>query len=335
MTKEAYLAMRNGQKQGQLREFDVTRFPRAFSYLPKEEDPSEAIFLGYELETYIPSEGTTTFMGISKTASKISKTKYGALCNFRDEFHATFELVSIPATLNFHRKSIEELLDTSGFTSRVNNGMHVHISKDSFKDKEHLTKFIVFVNLTGNRMFMEAIAGRKMVEFCAPNKKLNLVYGNSPDRDARVPLRSKLTFDQERAWLTLDEEHGTGKYCAINTSPTNTVELRIFLAPTTKDKIISNLEFTEALVKYTLVSDIKDLTVDSFVAYVAKNKKDLKYLYKSVVPFLPVAPVVKASPVKVTKPKNKEPTSSRRKELSGIGSRWNLGMPRLTERWNY
>lgn len=287
MGKIAYTAMRSFQKKGQLKEFDVTAFPRAFSYIKGEDTPSEEIYLGYELETYILNEGTQT--GFSATASKISKTKYGALCNFRAEYYASFEMVSIPATLNFHRKSIDELLDMTGFTSRNNNGMHVHISKSNFKDKIHLSKFMLFVNAAPNREFMEYIAGRAMNSFCAPNTNLGIRYKD------KSPSKIDLKFDGERNPLTLVQEHGTGKHCAINTAPRATVELRIFLAPVNKHKLISNLEFTEALVKFCKEAEMKDLSVDSFVNYVSMFSKKYKYLHRDVGAYLP-KPAVKKQP---------------------------------------
>lgn len=316
MTKVEYTRMRSAQKKGVLQEIDVTRFPRAFSYLVKED--KEAIYLGYELETYIPHEGDR--ISQSLIAAIIARTKYGALCNFRQEYYATFEMVSIPATLNFHRKSIEELLDIKGFTSRDNNGMHVHVSKTSFKDRLHLSKFIVFVNLTQNREFIETIAGRTLNHYCAPNPRLNIRYQDKPDRFEKVPVRVSITFDDTRGTLTLDDTHGTGKECAINTAPPSTVELRIFKAPTDKDKIISNLEFTEALVKFSLEKEITDLTVDTFVKYVDEHKNVYKYLYKDIKPLLPKSVVKK--PVAVKK-------VSAICQLDDIGSSWFIGMPRL------
>lgn len=250
-----YKVIQINQKAGWLFENDTTKYPKAFSYVFKK-DTKHSIMLGYELETFIEKEGEDPT--ISAVAQRIAKSRYGHFCNLRSEYYATFEMVSVPATLNFHRKTIEKYLDMSGFTSNWNNGMHVHISKKSFNELT-LIKFISFINNKYNRDFIEFVAGRKLNNFCAPNKYIDFI-----------------TFDKDRGNLILKAKHGTGKYCAVNTVPRTTVELRIFKAPTNKEKLISNLEFTEALVNF--VNSFEKLQVSAFIKYVWENKNKYKYL---------------------------------------------------------
>lgn len=310
LTNKQYAAMRKRQKAGLLEMVDVTTYPRAFSYVKGDDDQS-SIMLGYELETLIKEEGEQ--YSKSTKAAQLASSKYGQLCNFRDEYYATFELVSVPATLNFHRKAIDQLLDMQGFTSKGSNGMHVHISKKSFKSKEHLAKFIVFVNLPINREFMRGFAGRAMGNWCRPNPNLNIKYMAS---DKRQPTKVYIQWDEGLGsnLLTMDMKHGGGKDNAINTEPQHTVELRIFLAPTNKHKLISNLEFTHAVVKFSEAVEIHELTVSCFADFVSRQKKDYPYLYIDMKPYMPKAKEVKKEPaVKLSR------TSSDEKSVA-IGS---------------
>ena len=78
------------------------------------------------------------------------------------------------------------------------------------------------------------------------------------------------------------------RYLAININKQETIEFRIFASPKNKFELDYRLEFVKAMCRYTepcavAVKSLKELfDKDTFIAFVAKNKKDYPNLHKFI-----------------------------------------------------
>jgi len=137
-----------------------------------------------------------------------------------------FEIVTIPATLNYHREKLwnkcPEILFpyVKGFANR-NYGIHVHISRKAFTPLS-LNRFLIFVNHNRNNEFIDAVAQRKNKDYARITDKK---YNSSPN----------------------DSQEMRAKYQAVNILPEHTIELRIFRSTTKREAIMRYLEFSQSL----------------------------------------------------------------------------------------
>lgn len=146
-----------------------------------------------------------------------------------------FEIVSAPATLNYHKTAWDKFFANSAKYLRSYNtdccGMHVHISKLGFDgdptgNNLHIGKFMNFYNQPYNRKFITDIAGRSTSSYTSYNVKKIVQSGtvNVGNTDRRQ---------------------------SVNLCPPNTIEIRIFKGNTRKEGFFKNLEFVHASVEFT------------------------------------------------------------------------------------
>lgn len=247
--------------------FLMHKTPYAFSKV-REVKP---VFLGWEWEVN----------NNERPFSFIQDTKLLDFVNFKSGGNP-LEMASIPATLQFHKKYMEDLFFKQEIEklffedeSLPEVGIHVHIDKDSFT-KESLKHFIEFVVLESNRKFMEKIAGRsinKDVNWREPNP-CNFTTKDSKIIGSDIVINDSLIQIQNSCSVY-------GKDWAVNTNANSTtVEFRIFASVLTKEDFYKNLEFTEALVLYSRhISRLKNpyskIGYSNFKTFV--NNRRVKY----------------------------------------------------------
>lgn len=167
-----------------------------------------------------------------------------------------FEIVSAPATLEFHRSRWVPFLENKpkaivGWETQT-CGMHVHISRPKGVRRGgrtdlgslHLGKMLVFMNNPEHRQEIVAIAGRQSH------------WGK---------------FGQKNLKDGLAREY-TDRYSAVNTNNQNTLEIRIFRSTTSPAGFMRNLEFCHAMFYFTRDSSARELGWAAFVAYVKENR---------------------------------------------------------------
>lgn len=153
------------------------------------------------------------------------------------------ELVTQPASLNYlydmkdgMKKLFEIMINHDCFAGDASpgSGMHVHISKDRMTDKHKLI-FSTFVYRHG--------------------QKIKLVAGRNSRKYSRF-----LSVPKEKSEINLSERFlrassYSDRYVAVNWRNTNTVEVRIFQSTLDVDRFYANLEFCDAVYKYTQTID--------------------------------------------------------------------------------
>jgi hypothetical protein len=137
-----------------------------------------------------------------------------------------FEITTCPATIDIHKERIGSFLDNLPPEFDISNrtGMHIHISKASMS-RLGIAKFTEFMNRTDNQTFIRKInqtfirkiAGRQSNTYQHSNERYNMKYG----------LKNTY-FD---------------RYNNVNLNNRDTIEVRIFSTPKTKEDFNIKLEF--------------------------------------------------------------------------------------------
>jgi hypothetical protein len=181
-----------------------------------------------------------------------------------------FEIVTAPATLGVHKKAF------SGFYGKVkldvlaNCGMHVHVDKRKMNQMQ-IGKLLAFIYHRENIPHLEALAGRSF----------------STNSYCRAEDEKKIThnFTGRYSHKGTAYRSGDGKYQALNLSPTNTLEFRIFAPPLDEKTLFSRLELVQAMVDWTkpAVCSVKDaVSWEKFVTFVNNSKKSYINLFNTL-----------------------------------------------------
>lgn len=288
-------------KRGILNALATNKYPLAFSKMDTETD-EDAIFVGFEWESGLK-------IGPKIPTTSTSREQWNVIAKERTEYYTRLgnsplmdyvnmrtggtelELVSIPATIEFHKSYMDNHFFSDNFVSYFvnmnhdDNGIHIHISKKSF-DEESLKKFACFVSDMKNRKFIDMIAQRPMHDEVMWRKPMLCHY---IEEKGRI-VGSKLTYIPNSN-LTFHNAGPTNKGASVSTgSPYNTVEFRIFASVQNREDFFYKLEFTDALVRFARSAQWHELTTKDFISYISKNKSKYPILWLS-------------KPVKLHKPK--------------------------------
>jgi transcription initiation factor TFIIIB Brf1 subunit/transcription initiation factor TFIIB len=161
-----------------------------------------------------------------------------------------FEIVTQPMTFDFAMSldwSILNTLRDMNYRSWKGGacGIHVHVSRTAFKDRQHLWKFTQLIN--GNERKCELLAGRNSERWSNYDKKTS----------------SKIVLGKEYPH----------RYSAVNLLNSMTVEVRIFRGSLRVERVPMAIQFVESCVEYT-----RDLTINQ----VARGELDWS-LYEAFV----------------------------------------------------
>lgn len=233
---------------------DVTRYiPQLFS--EKKNASSKALRYGVELEVLV-KEG----VAFERAAYSCGKylSKYALLKSDSSIGGGGFEIVTAPASLGFHRKTLwneffktPSEMSTNGKTSAqmVQSwntgvcGIHVHVTRAALT-KLQLAKFVVFYHEDANAAFLSKIAGRLVgpgAHYCKTAKK---------------KLRRNMETNDHHEAVTISSRNN-GK----------TVEVRIFRGNATKHGIMRALEFVDATVKWCGETGADNLNYKDFLKW--------------------------------------------------------------------
>jgi hypothetical protein len=212
--------------------------------------PRGAIWYGVELE-------------VETTSSDVSDAAYDCRRAIGEGFVITkhdgslgaggFELVSIPAPLERHKRQWDSFLSNPprglrSWETQNRCGMHVNVSRKPLSQLA-IGKILVFINADENRSFVERVAGRPSCFYSDYRKK---------------------TITDARRYT----EHRE----AVNLSNRERVEIRIFRGTLKKSSFMKNLEFVHAMVRFCRFTGINHLDVYSFLDWFKGTRKDYPYL---------------------------------------------------------
>lgn len=253
---------------------DVLSYLPGFRHLPTEttvmgskNNSLNTLFMGMELEVEMSRKATINRNEAARQA--ILEMGGHAVCVSDGSLSNGFEVVSVPATLNYHYTMWERLLRGSLRKQivsymRPSCGIHIHLSKEAFTNLS-LGKFITFINSPENTEFIDCIAQR------GPNS-----YQARPE--------TKPSSGKNRD-VFVDKTGGRhGKYTSTNLSKEHTIEVRIFKGTLAYPQVMKNFEFCHALHKYvTNFASATQLHAADFINWLITkeggNRKAYPYLY--------------------------------------------------------
>lgn len=183
----------------------------------------EKVHLGVELEVDTSPE---------KVAPTLKPLKGFAIAKSDGSIDG-FEIVTAPATFDVHAEKFKHFPWHLQYITKQ-DGMHVHIDRKKLNDTQ-IGKMFEFIYNEQNRDLINMIAGRSV--------DANPYCSNKESRGLLTNLEEK----DEGIYRKEEGSHGT----ALNISYKGTLEVRIFQAPSTYERFMSNLEFVKALIAYT------------------------------------------------------------------------------------
>lgn len=254
-------------------EINMVHSPKAFTLGKNEKKDNDTVYLGFEWEH------PYKVVGFNNYVSKYLKSDLGKYINFRAECNA-LELVSIPATLEGHKRWMGEYFWPSKVTNRFKsyrgsgNGIHVHVDKKCLT-KESMTNLLVFFANKENHTFLSKIAGRDITtnEWCSINTDTELQY-----RDKKI-IGHNIVLDEKN--LTEAECFFNEKEIAINSNTAfGTIEIRIFNTVHTKAAFYKKLEFVDAMIRFCKQKQLEDMEIEPFIKFVEANKYKYPNLIK-------------------------------------------------------
>jgi hypothetical protein len=251
-----------------------------YSYKPNpvfHGNDSNQLYMGFELEMELNAISGDRFR---ESAEKVEPLESNGVCYLKQDSSISgtgYELVTHPHTLTAYEHAtplwnyIEELRTTYEARSWDTDscGLHVHVSRASFKSGAHTHRFLSLIYRNPREMMK--LAGRKNSRYAS----FSDVYKPDEWGIPRLTLRDKV--HPSRGW-------NTERYAAVNTNNEYTLELRFFRGNMKREGIMSALELCHASVEYTRnlsVSDVKlgALTWEWFADWVSANNGIYPNLY--------------------------------------------------------
>lgn len=211
------------------------------------------------------------FFGFENEMNFSSESKYRkAIRNVYDNFSASqiylksdasisghgFEAVSHPMNLSYLKKfPVQHLFGIKPKKDDTSCGLHVHVERTAFISDVHLYKIVDFIN-NGSAPFIKKIAGRS--------------YNHYADKIS----------DKASSYV----KKGTRrKYDAVNLSPRDTVEFRIFKGCKTEYQLRYRIEFVHALIVYMRTAPLSaSKDQKSFIKWVRSNPRKYPSLYRFI-----------------------------------------------------
>jgi hypothetical protein len=211
------------------------------------------MFFGVELEAEVKIDYITRESAAKKLNELINDDEIGKNIFFENDgsLNYGFEMVTHPMSLPAHRELWKFLQDKEAIKyMRSHNtstcGLHVHVSRRGLSSLQ-IAKIVTFVNNPANEQLIRAVARRYAEGYCKIKDKAIGKASRSEDR-----------------------------YEAVNITPRETIEFRIFKGSLKYESVISAIEFAHAITKFCKpsVTSIKDLNADRFLEFCAKELPD-------------------------------------------------------------
>ena len=153
------------------------------------------------------------------------------------------EIATQPMTLEYFRQldlTVLEELRQAGARAwdTTTCGVHIHLSRNSFKSKGHIWRFSKFI--FGNRQEMRRVVGRDSSHY---------LQWNSSDFAAIGSVLKGARYQ------------GTGHYCAVNLDNNATIEVRVFRSTLRAATLTRYIEFLHAAIEYTRDMSIEQVSL--------------------------------------------------------------------------
>jgi hypothetical protein len=170
-----------------------------------------------------------------------------------------YELVTYPFSFNYYSEAIDfsflSRLQELGYRSWSAGtcGLHVHISRTGFSSSGHVWKFAQLI--LSNQNAWSKLAGRHSSRWASFDAETNSVM------------------------KVLKGEKFPERYCAVNLSNTDTIEVRIFRGSLNERRVRSAIESVDCAIQYTRSLSVHDINQGAlkfgrFADWVNENRTD-------------------------------------------------------------
>lgn len=188
----------------------------------------------------------------------VDKLGHNVYCKEDGSLENGFEIVTEPMTYSYilaNRKNFDdafkEVTKNGAYSySSETTGFHIHLSKDAFKNDEHLLNFASVIY--ADEKFSSAIAQRPGNSYC---------YYLSNNEMKRMKEVIKETI------------RGGDRYRAVNFSNSNTVEVRIYKGNLSFDSCLTYIQHAVSVFHYTALATKlnKEVSVIDYINYVNRR----------------------------------------------------------------
>ena len=201
------------------------------------EPDDDNLFLGVELEVDQGGQSDSEAKAIMEIMNK-NENGFMVYCSRDGSLNRGIEIITMPATLNYHKKlktkykTLFQRLIRDGYRSHNTTtcGIHVHFSRAFFCDNEDecVTKLLYLVE-----RFWDEIVVFSRRDYTALDN-----FAKKPESDSKGFLRS---------WNKSNDHDG--RYYAVNITNNNTIELRMFRGTLNYDSFMAILDFADKLAR--------------------------------------------------------------------------------------
>lgn len=189
------------------------------------------------------------------------------------------ECISQPCTLKFHQEKMDwkricEKLRSQGYKSHdtENCGLHVHMSRSALSPLQ-IVKMDVFINRAQD--FWSQIGRRREI------------YNGSYEKGKTPTVAKGYQGNYCHRSVNNTNNCGDDRYVPVNTTNSNTVEIRIFKGTLCPETILGTLECLDALPKYLdTVSICEIYKTEKLIAGFIKYMGDNYFRYPNAIPMM-------------------------------------------------
>ena len=240
-----------------------------FSYMSGSFRNTTPLFKPYESESF---NHRTLTLGIEdevqvRSSSRLSRgdlaynitqhdLKNFAICKEDSSIGYGFEIVSKPATFEYHKTAWDIFFENSAQYLRSykdqSTGLHIHVNQ-SFFSRLAVGKILEFINSDINKTFIDSVSGRTATHYCSRNNLLKIKdIKTYRDRGAFHPYVQR----------------------------TKTHEFRCFSGNVKKESFFKTLEFVVSISQYAM-SECTNINPNyfDFISYVRSNHFQYPYLF--------------------------------------------------------
>lgn len=180
------------------------------------------------------------------------------------------ELVTVPATLRYHRKMWTEWFkqDMTEYDQSLdtNNGMHIHIGRKAFYlndelNHNHLLRFSYFFNNIANRWFIVKCSERSDYEIQGYCNFAPIAFEKTKGKQITRAVKSA----------------ANSKMYAVNHTKNHTIEVRIFKGVISFASVMKNLELVDAVLHYTRDCSFRQCNVYGLMHWLEKHTSPSQY----------------------------------------------------------
>lgn len=215
-----------------------------------------------------------------------SSDQDGVLYFKEDGSVSGFEMVTHPMSYewamgNFPWRVLREFDSAGCSIDRLENGIHVHVSRDAFASPAHLYRWMKF--FYRNQEFAQNVARREgchWSKFSSTHRKGHAAHVKAAKLKRIADETGRSSVYERYADATRADSTGD-RYSAINTTNSATLEVRMFASTLDVAEAQSALQFVAATVEYTRALTCRDVikrdgwTPAAFTAWL--GEQDGKY----------------------------------------------------------